>query len=96
MLGYILPVLQFFKLHVVDENGILSETNLVAAVTDAVERSYVPGKAVGILSGNDRDIWAKDYELLLGFTLLPFTSLVCCSLLPAESLVNVNTIFRIR
>lgn len=56
----------FFKLHVVDENGILSETNLVAAVTDAVERSYVPGKAVGILSGNDRDIWAKDYELLLG------------------------------
>ncbi|XP_071629658.1 carnitine O-acetyltransferase-like isoform X1 [Temnothorax longispinosus] len=55
----------FFKLCVVDENGILSEGKLVAAVKDIADRSCTRGKPVGILTGNDRDTWAKDYSLLL-------------------------------
>ncbi|EZA62422.1 Carnitine O-acetyltransferase [Ooceraea biroi] len=49
---------------VVDENGVLSEAKLVAAIKDIADRSCVPGKPVGILSGNDRDTWAKDHSLL--------------------------------
>ncbi|XP_026825041.1 carnitine O-acetyltransferase isoform X2 [Ooceraea biroi] len=54
----------FFKLCVVDENGVLSEAKLVAAIKDIADRSCVSGKPVGILSGNDRDTWAKDHSLL--------------------------------
>jgi len=64
-------ILQFFKLCVVDENGILSEGKLVTAIKDIADRSCMPGKPVGILTGNDRDTWAKDHNLLLGF--LSFT-----------------------
>lgn len=59
-------MLQFFKLYVVDENGILNETKLVAAIKDIADRSCTQGKPVGILTGNDRDTWAKDCSLLLG------------------------------
>ncbi|KAL0104807.1 hypothetical protein PUN28_016444 [Cardiocondyla obscurior] len=55
----------FFKLCVVDKNGILSEGKLVAAIKDIADRSSVQGKPVGILTGNDRDTWAKDYGVLL-------------------------------
>lgn len=55
----------FFKLYIVDENGILSEDKLEAAIKDVAHRSYAEGKPVGILTGNDRDTWAKDYDLLL-------------------------------
>lgn len=70
-------LLQFFKLCVVDKNGILSEGKLVLAIKDIAERSCTQGKPVGILTGNDRDTWAKDYSLLLGlfqfiFSFVPF------------------------
>lgn len=55
----------FFKLCVVDKNGILSEGKLVTAIKDIADRSGMPGKPVGILTGNDRDTWAKDHSLLL-------------------------------
>ncbi|XP_012522367.1 carnitine O-acetyltransferase isoform X1 [Monomorium pharaonis] len=55
----------FFKLFVVDQSGILSEGKLVAAMKDIADRSCTQGKPVGILTGNDRDTWAKDYSLLL-------------------------------
>jgi len=70
-------ILQFFKLCVVDKNGILNEGKLVAAIKDIADRSYIQGKPIGILTGNDRDTWAKDYSLLLGlfqfyFVFCPF------------------------
>ncbi|XP_028050670.1 carnitine O-acetyltransferase isoform X2 [Monomorium pharaonis] len=55
----------FFKLYVVDKNGILSEGKLVAAIKDIANRSCIQGKPIGILTGNDRDTWVKDYNLLL-------------------------------
>ncbi|XP_020281994.1 carnitine O-acetyltransferase-like [Pseudomyrmex gracilis] len=55
----------FFKLNVVDKNGILSEEKLVAAVKDIADRSRTKEKPIGILTGNDRDTWAKDHSLLL-------------------------------
>ncbi|XP_011159104.2 carnitine O-acetyltransferase isoform X2 [Solenopsis invicta] len=55
----------FFKVCVVDKNGILNEGKLVAAIKDIADRSCTEGKPVGILTGNDRDTWAKDYSLLL-------------------------------
>ncbi|XP_018051883.1 PREDICTED: carnitine O-acetyltransferase isoform X2 [Atta colombica] len=55
----------FFKLCVVNKDGILSEGKLVAAVKDIADRSNTQGKPIGILTGNDRDTWAKDYSLLL-------------------------------
>ncbi|XP_029158264.1 carnitine O-acetyltransferase-like isoform X2 [Nylanderia fulva] len=55
----------FFKLCIVDENGILSEGKLVTAIKDIADRSCMPGKPVGILTGNDRDTWAKDHSLLI-------------------------------
>ncbi|XP_018300736.1 LOW QUALITY PROTEIN: carnitine O-acetyltransferase-like [Mycetomoellerius zeteki] len=55
----------FFKLCVVDKDGILSEGKLVAAIKDIADRSSTQGKPVGILTGNDRDTWVKDYSLLL-------------------------------
>lgn len=66
MTRYILFMLQFFKVCVVDKNGILNEGKLVAAIKDIADRSCTEGKPVGILTGNDRDTWAKDYSLLLG------------------------------
>ncbi|XP_076674709.1 carnitine O-acetyltransferase-like isoform X2 [Andrena cerasifolii] len=56
----------FFKLHTVDELGILSESKFVDAIKDIAERSYIEAKPVGILTGNDRNTWAEDYNLLLG------------------------------
>lgn len=38
----------------------------MAAIKDIADRSCTQGKPVGILTGNDRDTWAKDYSLLLG------------------------------
>ncbi|KAG5317563.1 CACP acetyltransferase, partial [Pseudoatta argentina] len=55
----------FFKLGVVDKDGILSEGKLVAAIKDVADRSSIQGKPIGILTGNNRDTWAKDYSLLL-------------------------------
>lgn len=63
---HIPSILQFFKLCIVDKTGILSEDKLVAAIKDVASRSCVEGKPVGILTGNDRDTWAKDHDLLLG------------------------------
>ncbi|KAG5326030.1 CACP acetyltransferase, partial [Acromyrmex heyeri] len=55
----------FFKLGVVNKDGILSEGKLVAAIKDVADRSSTQGKPIGILTGNNRDTWAKDYSLLL-------------------------------
>ncbi|EFN86319.1 carnitine O-acetyltransferase isoform X2 [Harpegnathos saltator] len=56
----------FFKLCVINEDdSILSESELVAAIRDIMNRSYMEGKPVGILTGNDRDTWAIDNSLLL-------------------------------
>ncbi|XP_032683795.1 carnitine O-acetyltransferase-like isoform X2 [Odontomachus brunneus] len=56
----------FFKLCVIDkDDNILSESKLVAAIKDIASRSYVEGKPVGILTGNDRDTWTIDSTLLL-------------------------------
>lgn len=71
-LYFLYPILQFFKLRVVDGNGILNESNLVAALKDVSDRSCAPGKPVGILTGNDRDTWAEDSSTLLGFILSSF------------------------
>lgn len=38
----------------------------MAAIKDIADRSCTQGKPIGILTGNDRDTWAKDYSLLLG------------------------------
>lgn len=65
-------VLQFFKLCVVNENGILNESKLVAALKDVADRSCTQGKPVGILTGNDRDTWAEDSRLLYGLFLFFF------------------------
>lgn len=38
----------------------------MAAIKDIADRSRAQGKPVGILTGNDRDTWAEDHNLLLG------------------------------
>lgn len=38
----------------------------MAAVKDIADRSRTKEKPIGILTGNDRDTWAKDHSLLLG------------------------------
>ncbi|XP_050455190.1 carnitine O-acetyltransferase-like [Cataglyphis hispanica] len=55
----------FFKLCVIDKNGILNESKFMSAIKDIADRSCMPGKPIGILTGNDRDTWAKDHSLLL-------------------------------
>lgn len=61
-----MPILQLFKLPVANLSGPLSQDKLVSAVKDIVKRSSVEAKPVGILTGNDRDTWVQDYNLLLG------------------------------
>jgi len=39
----------------------------VASIKDIADRSYISGKPIGILSGDERDTWAKNHSLLLGF-----------------------------
>lgn len=54
----------------------------MAAIKDIADRSCTQGKPVGILTGNDRDTWAKNYSLLLGlfqfiFSFVPFMFNLC-------------------
>ncbi|XP_046607345.1 carnitine O-acetyltransferase-like isoform X1 [Neodiprion virginianus] len=57
-----------FKLNIFDESGKnrtpLSEGQLAASLKDIAGRSAVAGTPIGILTGNDRDTWAKDYKKL--------------------------------
>ncbi|OXU29095.1 hypothetical protein TSAR_004262 [Trichomalopsis sarcophagae] len=48
----------FFKLQLSDN---INEEQLIATIKDIAERSRTPGKPVGILTGNHRDIWADDH-----------------------------------
>ncbi|KOC63802.1 Carnitine O-acetyltransferase [Habropoda laboriosa] len=63
----------FFKLCIVNELGLVSENKLVNSIKDIVKRSCVEAKPVGILTGNDRDIWVEDYNLLLDLDMECFT-----------------------
>ncbi|XP_012266686.1 carnitine O-acetyltransferase-like isoform X2 [Athalia rosae] len=58
----------FFKLNVFDDSckdrTPLSSTQLAAALKDITSRSATPGIPIGILTGNHRDDWAKDYKKL--------------------------------
>lgn len=49
-----------------DCNKFLTENQLKASISDIVKRSNNPGKPVGILTGNDRDTWAENHEILKG------------------------------
>lgn len=69
---YNVLILQFFKLHTVDKLGVLSESKFIGAIKDIAERSCIEAKPVGILTGNDRNTWAEDYNLLLGLLLVLF------------------------
>ncbi|CAB0035733.1 unnamed protein product [Trichogramma brassicae] len=44
----------FFKLSLTSE---VNEEQLIASIEDIAQRSKLPGKPIGILTGNDRDIW---------------------------------------
>lgn len=50
----------------------------MTAIKDIADRSCMPGKPVGILTGNDRNTWAKDHSLLLGFFQFTFVYLYTC------------------
>ncbi|XP_014204515.1 carnitine O-acetyltransferase-like isoform X2 [Copidosoma floridanum] len=52
----------FFKLPLTDS---VNEEQLAVTIKDIAERSRTPGKPVGILTGNDRDTWVKDYNKLI-------------------------------
>jgi len=52
----------------------------VASIKDIADRSYISGKPIGILSGDERDTWAKNHSLLLGF-LTHFCFLIIVKLL---------------
>ncbi|KAK2581333.1 hypothetical protein KPH14_008106 [Odynerus spinipes] len=54
----------FFKLDVIKDCSVLNETEIAGAIKDIVCRSQEKGKAVGILTGNDRDTWAEFHCLL--------------------------------
>lgn len=49
----------------------------MTAIKDIADRSCIPGKPVGILTGNERDIWAKDHSLLLGLFQFTFILQLC-------------------
>ncbi|XP_011299476.1 carnitine O-acetyltransferase-like [Fopius arisanus] len=54
-----------FRLQIIDDCGVpFSESKLIPAIKDIFERSCTPGVPVGILSGNQRDTWAQDFEVL--------------------------------
>ncbi|XP_014234236.1 carnitine O-acetyltransferase-like isoform X2 [Trichogramma pretiosum] len=51
----------FFKLSLTSE---VNEEQLIASIEDIAQRSKLPGKPIGILTGNDRDIWVEDHNKL--------------------------------
>lgn len=61
---------QFFKVKI---NDNVNEELLMGTIKDIAERSTLPAKPVGILTGTDRDTWAEVHKKLIGF-LLSF----CC------------------
>ncbi|XP_051166865.1 carnitine O-acetyltransferase-like [Leptopilina boulardi] len=55
---------RLFKLNLLHCNKPLTENQLKSSIKDIVNRSNIPGKPVGILTGNDRDTWAENHEIL--------------------------------
>ncbi|XP_066597269.1 carnitine O-acetyltransferase-like isoform X2 [Prorops nasuta] len=55
----------FYKLNIIDESGIMPENSLKASLKDIIDRSQIEGDPVGILTGNHRDVWAEDYNILI-------------------------------
>lgn len=54
----------FFKLDVIKDCSVLNENEIAGAIKDIMNRSQTEGKAVGILTGNDRDTWAQYHCVL--------------------------------
>lgn len=55
----------FFKLKAVDEkNSVLSLKQVIYELKKVLKMGATPAEAVGILSSDDRDTWAKTYKLL--------------------------------
>ncbi|XP_051166861.1 carnitine O-acetyltransferase-like [Leptopilina boulardi] len=55
---------RIFKVNLLHCNKPLTENQLKSSIKDIVNRSNVPGKPIGILTGNDRDTWAENHEIL--------------------------------